>query len=175
MSSAAALVRHPVNVAALRLWLLNDHVLKGRGPGWLTGKLSDVACLVVVPLMFAAAVELWRTRGERVEQPLSWSLPLAVVATGAVMASINLWGWAADGYRYGLAALQWPLKQVLSLAMGDGVAAFRAVRLTMDPTDLLTLPALLVPLWLWRASVGEAESLKPRTQNAAMGLLRQQG
>jgi hypothetical protein len=40
---------------ALTALLLNDHVLKGSGwvPGWLTGKLSDFAGLVVLALLIA--------------------------------------------------------------------------------------------------------------------------
>lgn len=41
---------------ALALLALNDHVLKGVGPGWLTGKLSDFAGLVVIATL---ASVLW--------------------------------------------------------------------------------------------------------------------
>jgi hypothetical protein len=42
--------------AALALLIINDNLLKGHGvvPGWLTGKLSDFAFLVVAPVVFAA-------------------------------------------------------------------------------------------------------------------------
>lgn len=44
--------------AGLGVLLLNDHLLKGAGiaPAWLTGKLSDVAGLVVAPVLVAALV-----------------------------------------------------------------------------------------------------------------------
>ncbi|TCB96187.1 hypothetical protein E0H26_16325 [Micromonospora zingiberis] len=44
---------HPVTVAATALLILNDHVLKAAYPGWLTGKLSDVAGLVMAPPLLA--------------------------------------------------------------------------------------------------------------------------
>ena len=44
---------HPLSVAALVLLALNDHVLKQAWPGFVTGKLSDVAGLVVAPLVLA--------------------------------------------------------------------------------------------------------------------------
>ncbi len=52
---------HPLWWVALGLLALNDHALKPMGllPGWLTGKLSDVAGLVVAPVMLAAML---RTR-----------------------------------------------------------------------------------------------------------------
>ncbi|RYZ01918.1 MAG: hypothetical protein EOO73_33665 [Myxococcales bacterium] len=51
-------------VAALAVLLANDHWLKGAGllPGWVTGKLSDCAGMVVAPLL---AVALVGARGTR--------------------------------------------------------------------------------------------------------------
>jgi hypothetical protein len=48
---------------ALGVLLINDHVLKVVGvlPGWLTGKLSDVAGLIVAPVLAAG----WRARGRQ--------------------------------------------------------------------------------------------------------------
>lgn len=55
---------HPAWIGALLLLLINDHVLKGAGllPGWVTGKLSDLAGLFVAPALLAALVRA-RTRG----------------------------------------------------------------------------------------------------------------
>lgn len=49
-------LRHPLWWSALVLLLVNDLCLKGRGvaPGWLTGKLSDFAFLIVAPAVCAA-------------------------------------------------------------------------------------------------------------------------
>ena len=44
---------HPGSVLALVVLVLNDHVLKQAWPGPVTGKLSDVAGLVVAPLLLA--------------------------------------------------------------------------------------------------------------------------
>jgi hypothetical protein len=43
---------------ALALLVLNDHLLKGSGllPGWLTGKLSDFAGLIVAPILGCALI-----------------------------------------------------------------------------------------------------------------------
>ena len=40
---------HPVALAAIAVLVVNDHVLKSAYPGWLTGKLSDIAGLVFFP------------------------------------------------------------------------------------------------------------------------------
>ncbi|MEZ5411801.1 MAG: hypothetical protein R2761_27455 [Acidimicrobiales bacterium] len=47
---------HPAVVGAVALLALNDHVLKPRWPGLITGKLSDVAGLFVVAVMSAVIV-----------------------------------------------------------------------------------------------------------------------
>lgn len=137
---------HPVTLVALALWIINDHVLKGTGPGWLTGKLSDVACLAVVPWMPLAAVALAR----RMEKAPSrrWLLS-SCLFTGFVMLTINLFEPAASAYRYGLTTLQWPFQCAAALVMGHAQVPLIPVHLTMDPTDVLTLPALLIPLRLW--------------------------
>ncbi len=46
---------HPVYFAALLVLVVNDHALKGAGllPGWLTGKLSDLAGVFVAPPLLA--------------------------------------------------------------------------------------------------------------------------
>ena len=49
-------LHRPLWWAALALLLVNDNLLKGGGvaPGWLTGKLSDFAFLIVAPVLLAA-------------------------------------------------------------------------------------------------------------------------
>lgn len=132
---------HPVALASLALWIVNDHVLKHACPGALTGKLSDVASLAFFPLLPIAVRELVLSRGgAKVAPSRAWSLGW-IVATGLVMATINTIDVAADVYRVGLGWAQQPFRSVLA---GAWVAP-RPVALWMDPSDLVTLPALLVP------------------------------
>ncbi|MCZ7683483.1 MAG: hypothetical protein M5U28_33725 [Sandaracinaceae bacterium] len=62
--SDAIALRHPLWWASLALLVANDHWLKGADllPGWLTGKLSDLAGLIVAPVLLSA---LLRARGPR--------------------------------------------------------------------------------------------------------------
>ena len=57
---AVRALAHPGFVLALVVLVLNDHVLKQAYPGMLTGKLSDVAGLVVAPLLLAVPLTLMR-------------------------------------------------------------------------------------------------------------------
>ncbi|KYF51085.1 hypothetical protein BE08_09470, partial [Sorangium cellulosum] len=108
---------HPLWLGALALLVLNDHALKGSGllPGWLTGKLSDLAGLLVAPAALAALLRVSSRRG----------FLGAHVATGAVFSAINLAPQAARAVEalMALTPLPW--------------------RITVDPTDLMALPALL--------------------------------
>jgi hypothetical protein len=73
---------HPLFLSALVLLVLNDHVLKGAGalPSLATGKLSDVAGLIVAPAVLAWVV---RARTER-----GWMAAHASI--GIVFASLEL-------------------------------------------------------------------------------------
>lgn len=73
---------HPLFVAALVALAVNDHVLKGAGvlPGAVTGKLSDLAGLLVAPLALAWLCRVRTRRG--------WIL--AHVAVGVGFAALQL-------------------------------------------------------------------------------------
>ena len=106
----------PVFWAALTVLVINDHVLKGSGalPGWLTGKLSDFAGLVVAPLTLIAL------SGAR--RPAARLACLAAVA--AAFAAIKL---ASEPAR---------LVEDLSRRVGLGW------RICSDPTDLFAFAVL---------------------------------
>lgn len=143
----AGYLLHPLAVVGLILWIANDHVFKAAFSSWWTGKLSDVAGLAVFPLIPYAAIDLWRAR-RGLPPPATAVLVAWIAATGLVMATINTLDGAADAYRWGLGLAQWPFRAVRAWS----VVPIQPVRLTMDPTDLLTLPALVVP-WLVARSV----------------------
>lgn len=114
----------PTWLGALAVLGLNDHLFKGAGvlPGGLTGKLSDVAGMIVAPVLLAALLGVQSRRG----------LLLCHIAVGLVFSLINLSPACADAWSWlmGLVGFPWAI--------------------TVDPTDLLTLPALALG---WRALV----------------------
>ncbi|MEM7154414.1 MAG: hypothetical protein AAF799_16325 [Myxococcota bacterium] len=137
---------HPVALAAVAVLAINDHWLKEAWPGVVTGKLSDVAGLVFFPLLLLAMLQLLgATRFAR-----SSAARLGCVGlTGLVFGAIQVLPEAAEMYRHGLGWLQWPV-----LALLDGARFPQPVAHTMDSTDLLALPALLVP-WLLASPKGD--------------------
>lgn len=144
---------HPVALAAVGGLLLNDHVWKYAFPGLITGKLSDAAGLVFFPLFLQAGIEVVQQLGGRPWEPSRRVLWGAVLATGIVFASVQVVPAAADVYQMGLGALQWPVRALLS----GGAVPFAPVSCTPDPTDLFTLPLLVVPLLLRRGGLRTLE------------------
>ena len=64
------------------------------------------------------------------------------------MIGINTWPSWADAYEVGLGALQWAPRALWSMiAYGETLEVYR-VSLTMDPTDVLTIPAAVFPVWI---------------------------
>jgi hypothetical protein len=131
----------PVPLLAALVLAGNDWLLKpSAAPGWLTGKLSDVAGLVVTPLLLTALVDLalhaaFRL-GARVDFTLrAWKLGAAIAVVGAAFAATKL-SPAAAGLVAG------------ALASVLGRAAIIA-----DPTDLAALPALAIAAWQGRAAL----------------------
>jgi hypothetical protein len=143
------LLLHPLAVAAMVAVILNDRVLKVRYPSALTGKLSDVAGLIFFPLLLVAVAEGAR----RMRSRDGWMLtPRAVVAVavaiGVAFVLMKTWPPAGDAYRAAMGVVIWPLDAVGSLVRGDGLPALERIALVEDPTDLLALPALLLPWWI---------------------------
>lgn len=114
---------HPVWLGALALLIVNDHVLKGSGhlPSLITGKLSDFAGLLVAPALLCALLTL--------RSPRAWIW--AHIATGAVFSAINLFPWAAHAIEALTRLTPFPW------------------HVTVDPSDLMALPSLLLSYHLF--------------------------
>ncbi|WIX84670.1 hypothetical protein [Amycolatopsis sp. DG1A-15b] len=119
---------HPLTVGATAVLLVNDHVLKPAWPGLVTGKLSDVAGLVVAPPVLGLLLGLFLAG--RV------AAAAAVLTTGAGFALVKLTAGGA-----GVASAAW------SVVNGPSV-------ILADPADLVALPALGLSWWVWRRVTG---------------------
>jgi hypothetical protein len=135
---------HPVALLAIAVLVLNDHVGKAAFPGLITGKVSDVAGLAFFPLLLQAGVEWAQAAAGRPGARSDRVLGLAVAATAVVFALVKLDTPVTDLYRIGLGALQWPGHALVALVTGQAPPDLAPVRIATDPTDLWTLPAVLV-------------------------------
>lgn len=134
---------HPIFWSALAVLLVNDHVLKGAGalPGWLTGKLSDLAGLIVAPVALVALLDL-RSRGARA---LAFALVAALFSWLEVSAS---------------AAAAW------DRALGTiGIAS----RSWADPSDLVGLAMLPIAWWLVNDRQARHREARDRRRDRQVG------
>lgn len=132
---------HPGALAAVAVLVLNDWWAKRHHPSWLTGKLSDVAGLVMAPLALSAAIGcvLWlcARAGAALDpsaRPRRFALAVALIGAGFAATKLS----------------------VAAAALVTGALAhlgFHDARIAVDPTDLLALPALGLAALIARAEL----------------------
>lgn len=117
-------VGHPVWWAALAILAANDHLLKRAGvlPGWLTGKLSDFAFLLVAPVLVACLLPV----AFRPRRAVAMVATVGLFAAGKLSPAISQ-GLVAALHHVGISWRLWP-----------------------DPTDLVALAVVPLALRLMR-------------------------
>jgi hypothetical protein len=126
---------HPLWWLAVAVLFINDNLLKGGGvaPGWLTGKLSGFAFLVVAPVLLGCLLPVGLRRRKE----------LALAAVAGLYVATELSAAAADG--------------VVAVAAWLGMNW----RLWPDLTDLLALAVLPLSWRLLARPVPGARPLRP--------------
>jgi hypothetical protein len=142
-----------VPLAALAVWILNDRVLKAAWPGLVTGKLSDVAGLIVAPLALQAGWEVLLWAAGRWKGPSMRVLAVAIPAVGVAYGASQVWPPAIAAYAWGLGLAQWPVRVLVALLEGGPAPVLVPVGAIADAGDLLALPALAVTWWVGRRRV----------------------
>ena len=132
----AAAVTHPVTLGSLALFLLNDLALKPLWPeAWATGKLSDLAFVVVASPLLAFLLSLFVR-----ESPRGGRLAFAVAYAGlpVLYAAFNTF-----------ASVHEPIVDALSVVNGGSTQS------PLDASDsIVILPGLALALWVWRRPPG---------------------
>jgi hypothetical protein len=144
---SSAPLLHPVTLMALALWALNDHLLKGWGPALLTGKLSDVAGLAVCPTVLLGLIE-W-CAPELLQRHWRVLLIGSCTVIGLLVAGLELSQPVQLAYQHALGAAWFAARSLVAWLCGARAPAFALASTTPDVTDLLTLPALAIPCWLF--------------------------
>lgn len=143
---------HPAVVASVALLVVNDQLLKRWYPGAVTGKLSDVAGIAFLPILIVSLLEVMRRAcGARRTRATTTEAATAIVATVVVFAAVKTWGPAGELFRIVDGWLQWPFAALADLARGRSIPGVHRVDLVADPTDLVALCAIIVPLGILRS------------------------
>ncbi len=143
--SANALA-HPVTLVAAALLMFNAAVAQRLWPSWWTGKWGDVAWLIVAPLLGAMTAGLLLPR--RVSERLGGALGLATPALAYALVK------------------SWPLANAWTVATLRGFGF--EPKLTLDPTDLIALPALVLTVWIWRRASSQPGTGRARRATGAL-------
>lgn len=150
MQPGDLLLRPPVFIA-VTLVVINDQLLKERYGNWLTGKLSDVAGVFVLPLVMLSALELARwARGRSGATVSRHEVLLAIAITLIGFTLVKLVGPVGDAYAH---AIGWIRAIVASAAQGEWRPA-TPIEVIRDWTDLLVLPVLAAS-WLLARDRGD--------------------
>jgi hypothetical protein len=148
----------------LALLIVNDHFLKEHFAGAVTGKLSDLAGIVFFPLFVVALLEVAPlVSGQRPRVLGITGLTGVVLATGLVFALTKTWPPATDAYRIGTGLAEWPAYAISDLLRGRGTPGLPSAHLVRDHSDLLVLPALMLPWWVGRNRILRWPSTEPAT------------
>jgi hypothetical protein len=143
---------HPVTVLALAVLILNDHVWKASHPGLVTGKLSDVAGLVLMPAVLGAAIGLVRLGFGRREPIGPPTVYVSAVITGVGFALVKV------------------SPAVATVASGSWSLVVGPSQVRADVTDLVALPGLGLAVWVGLGAVVDART-RGRRASTLMALV----
>lgn len=151
-----AALLHPISVASLLVLGLNDHVLKRVAPGFLSGKLSDFAGVVLLPLFLHAAFEVAVARWRAPPSPelSNRALQVCLVLGLTAFALPELWPAAETFYRHAFGVAHWPFRAARALVSARPIPGVVPVQATADVTDLLALPMGFVAHAIGRRRAG---------------------
>jgi hypothetical protein len=124
---------HPISIGAILLLLFNDHIWRQVAPSWITGKIGDFAWLIFAPFLLATI--------------LAWAMPKRdeLVGRGSIIIT---------GLIFALAKTV-PAFHAITIKVLETLTG-RPNVLRMDPTDLSTLPALLIAWLIWKQSANRS-------------------
>jgi hypothetical protein len=133
--TAGELALHPVACISLAVLVVNDHWLKSACPGLVTGKLSDCAGLVLLPIGLASLTEILRRICGR---PLIWRYDALIWVALSVLgfAFVKTSSAGNDAYAWVLGGIRWPLQ---ALSHDSRALQIRPIIVSRDPADLLAL------------------------------------
>ena len=151
---------HPVALMSLGLLVINDRLLKAHYPGVVTGKVSDIAGLIFLPILIVSTVELGRAATRRSGWRLTdRQLFVVVVLIGVTFVLAKTVAPVGTGVRHVIGAAEWPILSVKSLIAGGSLSHLPAIHVVRDPTDLIALPFLVIGYWCMSSHDGTRSNI----------------
>ncbi|MET0789509.1 MAG: hypothetical protein ABWY33_09725 [Cellulomonas sp.] len=145
------LLLHPVALVSLGVLLLNDHVLKAAAPGWVTGKLSDLAGLTFFPFLLLAARHVLLRTAPSVGAALA-----GAAVTGATFAAVKLSTAARQVYSDVVGVLRFPVDHVVL-----GVRTPVDVGIAADASDVWAVAACVAVVLVLRRQRSRLRDVRP--------------
>jgi hypothetical protein len=150
LPAAADALLHPVAVGAILVLVANDHVFKSMWPGWITGKLSDVAGLAFFPLAIVGIAEILLLVVGRWRGPSERTAVVASVATAVAFTLVKATALGAASWSIAMGAAQSLPAMTSALLVHQRLVLPHTTIVVRDSTDLVALPAIFVALWILR-------------------------
>jgi len=156
-TTAGELALHPVAWISLAVLVVNDRWLKSAWPGLVTGKLSDCAGLVLLPIGLVSLTEILRRICGR---PVIWRYDALIWVALSVFgfAFVKIAPTGNDAYAWVVGGIRWPLQ---ALFHGGSAPQIRPILVSRDRADLF---ALAVSPWAFLL-------IRNRTRAVAMALV----
>ena len=144
-------VLSPEFLAGVFVLAVNDRILKAAFPGLITGKLSDAAGLLFLPLLIGALCSLLEPTTSTASSRTRIHVLAAITAVvGMVFVFMKTTAAGADFYRYANSMIEWPFLAIKSIISGKSPWWWPETTIVRDSTDLLVLPVLVLS---WAAGV----------------------
>ena len=141
----------PASYCGLALLIVNDHYLKHHLHNAVSGKLSDIAGLVFFPLLVATIAETAKyTLRIRPWCMSVREFDVIVIAVGILFLLMKTWQPVGGLYAWLDAAMQWPVLALKAGLTGGNPWIWPKTEIAMDLSDLIALPALVIPWWSGR-------------------------
>lgn len=136
---------HPVTLCSIFLLVLNDHMLKELFPGFITGKLSDVAGMIFFPIVLAAFIQMLFPKVRSFEGRIVWC---SALATAIVFVGVKTVHWANELYAHVFGFTYSLVVNVETLLTDLSFGPIRKASLIMDPSDVWAVVFVFFPILL---------------------------
>lgn len=139
---------HPISLGAITVLIVNDWYIKRYWPGFVAGKLSDLAGLIFFPLLLVALAEFAALLFHRPWRASRSTFIFVAVVVAVVFASTKAIEPVRNADEVALGWLWWLPDAAYRLATGEDAGSPGRHQVLADLSDLMALPCVLVAIWI---------------------------